>query len=162
MKQFLSVTLLLGTLVIGGKNANGQALGSSYKTAIGLRFSPTAITVKHFTKSNAALEGLVSFWRDGVRFTGLYEWHGDINGAAGLQWYVGGGPHIDFWDDGYRNSRNGKGGAGLGVTGVLGLDYKFNKAPINLALDWMPNFTFIGANYTNVDWVGLSLRFALN
>mgnify|MGYP003531242296 CR=1 FL=1 len=160
MKRFSAICLFTGFLFFS-QSANSQAMGGQYKTALGLRFSPTAITLKHFTSKQTALEGLLSFWKDGVRFTGLYEWHGPIAGADGLKWYVGGGPHVDFWDNGYRNRNNGNGGAGLGVTGVLGLDYKFVKAPINLALDWMPNVTFIGGNYTNLNWVGLSVRFAI-
>ena len=46
-----------------------------------------------------------------------------------------------------------------GVDGVLGLDYKFNGAPINMSLDWQPSFEF-GTNrgfYGN--WGGLGIRY---
>ena len=155
VKQLLVAAALVGL----AHTAGAQATGSTYKTALGFKFSPTAVTVKHFVKSNAAIEGLAYFWRDGFRATGLYEWHDDIKGARGLQWYVGGGAHVDFWYDEYRNRFNPSGRAAAGLDGVIGLDYKFNGAPINLSLDWQPSVTFIGANYNSVDWLGVAVRF---
>jgi hypothetical protein len=160
MRKISLLFLLIAGMVAVQTTASAQATGSTYKTAIGFKFSPTAITVKHFVKENAALEGLGYFWKDGFRLTGLYEWHGNIKGAAGLKWYVGGGAHIDLWDNDYRNNHNGDGKAAFGLDGVLGLDYKFKGAPINLSLDWQPSVTFANDNYSNVDWVGVAIRFA--
>jgi hypothetical protein len=138
--------------------AAAQNLGSTYKTAIGFKFYPTAVTIKHFIKPNAAIEGLGYFWKDGFRLTGLYEWHGNIKNAPGLKWYAGGGAHLDVWDNDYK--KNNDGGVGLGLDGVIGLDYKFKGAPINLSLDWQPSVTFIGDNYSNTNWAGIAIRFA--
>jgi hypothetical protein len=160
MKPYTITALLACSLLLATQRLAAQATGSDYRTAIGLKFSPTAITVKHFLKSNAAIEGLGYFWDDGFRLTGLYEWHGDIKGAAGLKWYAGIGGHIDFWNESYRERYTPEGNAALGVDGVVGLDYKFNGAPINLSLDWQPSVTFIGASYADAHWVGLSFRFA--
>lgn len=79
--------------------ANAQSGGNSYTTALGVKFYPGAgITLKHFIWSNAALGGIGYFWKDGIRISGLYEFHGDINGAPGLKWYVGGGAYIIVWN----------------------------------------------------------------
>ncbi|HMP91804.1 MAG TPA: hypothetical protein PKD90_02975 [Phnomibacter sp.] len=158
MKTKLSLLFSLAFSLFIANNVKAQATGSEYNTAIGFKFSPAAVTVKHFVKPNAALEGLGYFWRDGFRLTGLYEWHGNINGARGLKWYVGGGAHVDVWDENYRRGRDGK--AAAGMDGVLGLDYKFNGAPINISVDWQPSITFIGASYSNAGWVGAAIRFA--
>lgn len=160
MKKIHTLFLILAG-IFSANIVNGQATGSTYKTAIGFKFGPAALTVKHFVQPNAALEGLAYFWDNGFRITGLYEWHGNIKGAAGLKWYVGGGAHVDIWDDEYRNNnRENNGGAGAGLDGVLGLDYKFKGAPINMSLDWQPSVTFIGDNYSNANWVGIAIRFA--
>ena len=140
-----------------------QAKGSSYKTALGVKFYPGAgITLKHFVKSNAALEGIGYFWRDGVRITGLYEFHGNISGAPGLKWYVGPGAHIGFWNNSYwkREYGNYRGGALVGIDGVLGLDYKFKGAPINMSVDWQPSFEFgtYGAGFSG-NWGGFAIRY---
>ena len=138
-----------------------QSNGSSYHTALGVKFYPGAgITLKHFIKNNVALEGIGYFWRDGVRVTGLYEFHGDINGAPGLKWYVGPGAHISVWNDEWRKKYPERtGGASIGIDGVLGLDYKFKGAPFNMSIDWQPSID-LGSYYGfNGNWGGISLRY---
>ncbi|WP_126971139.1 hypothetical protein [Gynurincola endophyticus] len=160
MKKILAF-LLVGSLFIGSQTATAQALGSDYQTAVGFKFYPTAISVKHFIKSDAALEGLLYIWGDGIRVTGLYEYHGNFDNVEGLRWYIGGGAHIGFWNDEWRRSYPGrKKGVNIGVDGVLGLDYKIKGAPINISLDWQPSVSFIGYNYWESGWGGLGIRFA--
>jgi hypothetical protein len=137
-----------------------QNTGTSYKTALGVKFYPGAITLKHFTQNNRALEGLGYFWEHGFRFTGLYEIHGDFNGAPGLKWYVGPGAHIQFWNDKWKKEFPGRdGGIAIGVDGVLGLDYKIKGAPLNLSLDWQPSFNFVGYTYFEGGWGGFAIRY---
>ncbi|NCT95210.1 MAG: hypothetical protein GXC72_12350 [Chitinophagaceae bacterium] len=153
--------IVLSVLVIcAAFFAQAQSTGSSYKTALGVKVYPGAISVKHFTKSNVALEGLGYISSDGFRLTGLYELHGDISGAEGLKWYLGGGAHIGVWSDSWRNrypTRND--GLAIGVDGVLGLDYKIKGAPLNLSFDWQPSFNFIGYNYFEGGWGGIGIRY---
>jgi hypothetical protein len=146
-------------LIVLSSKADAQAMGTSYRTALGFKFYPGAITIKHFTREDRALEGLGYFWHDGFRFTGLYEIHGDINGAPGLKWYVGPGAHVGFWNDDWkRRYPNRNDGVAIGVDGVLGLDYKIKSAPINLSLDWQPSFNIIGYTYFS-SWGGLAIRY---
>jgi hypothetical protein len=135
-------------------------MGSDYQTAVGVKFWPGAITVKHFVQDNRALEGLANFWDHGFRFTGLYEIHGDISGAPGLKWYVGPGAHLGWYNGNWHHGDYyySDGGFSLGIDGVLGLDYKFNGAPIALSLDINPFLEL--ANHTYVDvWGGLGVRY---
>jgi hypothetical protein len=130
---------LVGIVTILCLSAKAQNMGSDYKTALGVKFYPGAISLKSFIKPNKALEGLAYIYSDGVRFTGLYEIHGDITGAEGLKWYVGPGAHIGFWSDNWKHDHpHENSGMIFGVDGVIGLDYKFNGAPINVSLDWQP------------------------
>lgn len=139
-----------------------QALGSNYKTAIGVKFYPGAFSIKHFVKSKHAVEGLAYFWYDGARFTGLYEIHGDIEGLKGLKWYAGPGAHIGFWSNGWKKKYPYReSGVAIGIDGVLGLDYKFNKVPINLSVDWQPSFNFTGYSYFEPGWGGFAVRYTL-
>lgn len=162
------ITLLI--IIIFGLSAPAvfaQPLGNTYRTALGVKFYPGGITLKHFVKSNAALEGLAYFWKYGFRFTGLYEYHGDINGAPGLRWYVGAGAHVGFWNSRFKDRYDPDNdvGAYIGIDGVLGLDYKINGAPINLSLDWQPSYTFGDwpGDYGSFSsgWGGFAIRFTL-
>ncbi len=135
-------------------------MGSSYTTAVGVKFYPGSITVKHFVGDNHALEGLFSFWDHGFRFTGLYEIHGNITDAKGLKWYIGPGAHIGAYNEDWSHGDHHypSGGFSLGIDGVVGLDYKFQDAPINISLDLQPSLEFIENPYLSL-WGGIAVRY---
>ena len=153
MRKIIVTSLAL--LIFSFSQAQSKSTNSSsYQTALGVKvWDGGGISLKHFINGNNALEVIGYFWRQGVRITGLYEIHGPISGAAGLQWYIGPGAHIGFY-----NTRNGD-GSFIGIDGVLGLDYKFKGAPINMSIDWQPSFEF-GDNRGFVgSWGGLGVRY---
>jgi len=149
--------------------ARSQSMDQTYTTALGVKLwgDGAGISLKHFISSNRALEGIGYFWNGGTRITGLYEFHFDIVGAPGLKWYVGPGVHVGFYNDGYNrnnnynnnHNNNYKGGSFVGIDGVLGLDYKFNRAPINLSLDWQPSIEFGTNRGFYGGWGGLGIRY---
>lgn len=149
MMMILGIALLFISL-----NTRAQEMGSSYKTAIGVKlWDGGGVTLKHFLNDKAAVEGVLYFWGDGVRITGLYELHFPLADVNGLQWYVGPGAHVGFY-----NNKNGD-GAFIGIDGVLGIDYKINNAPLNLSLDWNPNIEFGTGRGFNGGWGGLAIRY---
>lgn len=128
--------------------------GSTYTTALGVKvWDGGGISFKHFLNDKAALELIGYFWSRGARLTGLYEIHGPISGANGLQWYIGPGAHIGFYNTKYGD------GSFIGIDGVIGLDYKFNGAPINISLDWQPSFEFGDNRGFMGSWGGLGIRY---
>lgn len=158
MKSMLILTVAL----IVSSASFAQPNGSTYQTAIGAKFYPGAFSIKHFTQKDRALEGLAYFWNYGFRFTGLYEIHGDVNGAPGLKWYIGPGAHIGFWNDTWKNRYpTRENGVAIGVDGILGLDYKVKGAPLNFSIDWQPSFNFIGYSYFESGWGGFAIRYTL-
>jgi hypothetical protein len=157
MRKAIFFSVVFAVMAVATVKAQ-KSSGQDYTTAVGVKFYPGAITLKHFLNTdNRALEGIGYFWDKGFRITGLYEIHGDINDVSGLKWYIGPGAHLGFY-----NNKFG-GGTSIGVDGVIGLDYKFNDVPINLSLDWQPSFEF-GSNYGNGfsgNFGGLSIRYTL-
>jgi hypothetical protein len=154
-----TLTVIIAAMLFSAA-AYAQPQGSSYRTAVGVKFYPGAITLKHFTKPNTALEGLLYFWNYGFRFTGLYEIHGNIEGAPGLKWYVGPGAHIGFWNDDWKNRYpNRDHEVAIGIDGVVGLDFKTKGAPLNFSLDWQPSFNFVGYSYFEGGWGGFAIRY---
>jgi hypothetical protein len=153
MKKILSLFSLC--LVLAG-GLNAQSMGRTYKTALGVKvWDGGGISFKTFVAPNNAVEVIGYFYRYGTRLTGLYEIHGNIEGAPGLKWYVGPGAHIGFYDyKGYTGDR-----AIAGIDGVLGLDYKINKAPLNLSIDWQPSFEFADGRGFAGSWGGLGVRY---
>lgn len=147
----LGMSLLLFTVTHAQSKSTNS---SSYRTALGVKvWDGGGISFKHFLQEKGALELIGYFWNRGSRITGLYEIHGPINGAEGLKWYIGPGAHVGFYNTKYGD------GSFIGVDGVLGLDYKFRGAPINMSLDWQPSFEF-GDNRGFVgSWGGLGIRY---
>lgn len=129
------------------------ATGDLYKTALGLKFVyGVSLTGKHFISERAALEAIIQY-RDhsglGSEFnlTALYEYHGNITGANGLRWYAGGGAYTGYfnYDNGQLEELTGKSSSfSIGITGVLGLEYKFKNIPLAISADWQPVYTVNG------------------
>jgi hypothetical protein len=127
-----------------------------YKWGVGLRLStqsPTissSVSVKAFLNDRSAIEGLVSF---GTRFGigGLFEQHQLIGAMPNLYWFYGGGAFIGFQTDSVFT----------GPMGIVGIDYTFQNAPINISLDWKPELDISPAINFVPDAFALSVRFVL-
>lgn len=148
MKKIIVAAAIFLTISVTRSSAQ------DYTTALGVKFwDGGGITLKHFFNEQNAGELIGYFWSQGARFTGLYEIHGDISNAGGLRWYIGPGAHVGFYNSKYGD------GAYFGVDGVLGLDYKFNNAPINLSIDWQPSIEFGSGRGFYGGWGGLGVRY---
>lgn len=146
--------MLALSLVHFSQAQSKTAQGYDYTTALGVKvWDGGGVSLKHFFNERNAGELIAYFWSQGIRFTGLYEIHGDITNAAGLKWYIGPGAHVGFYSTKYGD------GAFIGVDGVLGLDYKFNAAPINISLDWQPSIEFGTGRGFWGGWGGLGIRY---
>ncbi|CAN5238089.1 hypothetical protein BH09BAC2_BH09BAC2_11860 [soil metagenome] len=148
MKKFIVIVLLLVFFT-------GLKAQKNYTTALGVKFYPTGITIKHFISDKHSLEGIGYFFHEGTRITGLYELNFPIGGLNGLNWYVGPGAHVGLYNTKYG------GGSAIGVDGVLGLDYKIADAPINISLDWQPSFEFGDKSNQGFagNWGGIGIRY---
>lgn len=141
---------------------------ADYKTAVGVRLgAANGVSVKHFVSRKNAVEGILSTrWR-GLGITGLYEVHGNAFQTRALNWYIGGGGHVYFWQDGpYRNpppwwDNNRSTRAVAGLDGILGLEYTIPSAPINFALDWKPALNLVNYQGFWADEFAFSVRFAI-
>ncbi len=152
------VLLTAFVVVVSSKLVAQKSSGinsSEYFTAVGLKFYPTAITVKHFISlDKKAVEFLGYFYDEGARITGLYEIHDNLIDIRGLQWYVGPGAHIALYNHKHM------GFTSVGIDGVIGIDYKINTAPLNLSLDYQPSIQltkYYGDRYTS--WGGIAIRY---
>lgn len=160
------ITLLFSMLFVMAVASNLKA--QDYNSAIGLRFGyPLSISYKTFLTESNALElyagyrgysGIYSYFTVG----GLYEIHKPINGVDGLSWYYGGGVSVQFftYDNSYVFSDD-NGSLGVGISGVLGLDYKFADAPFNLSVDFLPTIRFGGWDSGYYSWGALAARYVL-
>jgi len=145
-KLILTVVLAVSIVVL--------ASAQDYKTGIGLRagFS-NGITLKHFVSDSRAFEGILASHWSGFDITGLYEIHNQAFDVQHLNWYYGFGAHIGNY------STSSVSGTVLGIDGVLGIEYNFSEAPINIGLDWKPAINIIGNSAFWPDGGALSVRY---
>jgi len=162
MRKVVVATFVLLLFTAGVQAQSRSTNSTSYKTALGVKvWDGGGISLKHFFNGNNAGELIGYFWQHGFRLTGLYEIHGPISGAPGLKWYIGPGLHIGTYNDHHRHGDDWHyhSHASVGIDGVLGLDYKFNHAPINLSIDWQPSFEFADGHGFVGSWGGLGIRY---
>lgn len=157
MKKIILILMLTCGAMALSKQSQAQTLGSDYKTSFGFKGyfgdgSIGGLNIKHFIRSDRALEGGIYFKNHFVMLEGMYEWHGDIQGAPGLKWYTGPGVNLGFVTEGDNDVL-------LNLKGTIGIDYKFNGAPIDVALDLNPTFTLTPDTDFNF-FAGVAFRFA--
>jgi len=157
MKKLL-FTLIAGAVLFTMNLSSASA--QDYKNAIGGRFgSYNGVSFKTGLNKNAMLELIGNFrsnrgysW---AQLTALYEVYNPIGGAPGLSWYYGGGASIGS----VKNKVIDNSDIYLGANGVLGLDYKFKGAPINLSLDWIPTLRLTPDTDFYSGDIGFGVRF---
>ena len=162
-------------LSAGAASAQGVA---GYKTGIGLRAGNAAgLTVKHFIKNDAAIEGILSssFRRHGFNLTVLYEKHARAFGHQNFTWFYGAGGHIGnykgrYYYYGYRHKNHkhydyyydyyDDNFFVLGIDGIIGLEYYIREIPFTVGLDFKPAIEFAGSGTSHIYGdLALSLRY---
>lgn len=163
MKKFALLISMLFVLAVAN-----DLKAQDYQSAIGLRLgSPLAVSYKFFISDPGAIELYLGFRSYAIGYTflnpgAMYQYHLPISGVDGLQWYFGAGASVFLYS--YKSNFGPAGdNLGIGLNGVLGLDYKFTDAPINLSLDWTPTI-FISGYLTGFGggYGALAARYTLN
>ncbi|QES89717.1 hypothetical protein [Rhizosphaericola mali] len=130
---------------------------STYHQALGARFiGGTTISYKNYISDNN-LEFQGSFWKHGFRFAGLYEFNYAIEGVDGLNFILGPGAHLGFWNKEYKDKKDA--GTEFGIDGIIGLDYKIPSVPINLSVDWQPSIVLAGGSDFTPNMGGIGIRY---
>jgi len=161
---FSFITVIATTTPVRAQEVNNaSAIGTDYKTALGIRLSnnapivSNAITLKHFVKDNTAVEGYFSFG-DPLSLGAMLELYKPLS-TPGLRWYYGGGAYLGFGKTYDVNKARDVNTTYFGAQGVVGLDYKFENVPINLSLDWKPELNLVSNINFEPAAIGLSARF---
>lgn len=136
--------LILSAFMLLGLAFSAQAQDIS-KNALGLRLGDNdgfggEISYQRGIGSNNRLEFDLG-WRnskdvDAFKLVGLYQWVWNIEG--GFNWYAGVGAGIGSWS--YDKNGFSDSGTFVLAAGDLGIEYNFQEAPIQLSLDFRPEF----------------------
>ena len=155
-----NIDIMKNTLLIIALSVAASSFAQSYKNAVGIRGGETSgITWKHTLGSSSAFEGIFGVWGHGLSVTGLDEKSVPAFNVDGFIWYYGAGAHVAFesgrygwYDYGKRRKYYYPGGTGVGVDGILGLEYAIPNAPIALSFDLKP---FVEFNTHGGAWISM-------
>jgi len=100
-----------------------------------------------FGTGNSRIHADVSFGNNGVGVEVLWDLLYRPIGGEAFHWYIGVGPAVSIDDPFY-----------LGVSGEIGLEYRFNTVPIVLGVDYRPTFWVIEDTDFSARGFGLNVR----
>lgn len=136
-KLFLSAILFIGvTVSMNAQDISDNALGLRLGSNDG--FGAEVSYQRRLADANR-LE-LDLGWRNSnkvnaFKLAGIYQWVWNIDG--GFNWYAGVGGGVGSWS--IDNAANDS-GTFVFAAGDIGIEYNFDEAPIQLSLDFRPEF----------------------
>ena len=139
-KLFLTLTLLIGFYV----SSSAQELGLRFGDITG---GNVAIDAVFSAGEFSRIHSNVSFG-DGVGVDLIWDFIYKPLSGEDLHWYAGVGPYA-FLGSPFA----------LGAVGELGLEYKFNGAPITIGADWRPFFRLIDDTDIGFSSFGFNVRY---
>jgi hypothetical protein len=129
--------------------------------SLGARFGGTigATLKRHGAYNKSAIEFIAQFKNfdesnpdlEGFSLTGLYQKLAPLSGGSKLSAMIGGGLSMNFEDD-----------FNLGVSAMIGFDWRLKKVPVTLQVDWMPTYYFINTSEFTLSNAAISARYVLN
>lgn len=161
MQTMYKIMLICGVLM-----STTSAFAQYYDHVIGVRGGTSVELsykrfVAYYPSIQQAVEGLIGFQFDerrrsqnGYIIEGLYHLHMDVGFNTGFSAFVGGGLYTGVYTEPAIKPRWGG-----GVTGLIGMEYTFTHAPVNISIDWKP---FLGTPRSSLIGGGISLRYVFS
>ena len=153
--------LIIITFFLTSVTAFAQKKEVGGEFSLGARFGGTvgATLKRHGAYNGSAIEFIAQFKNfdesnpdlDGFSLTGLYQKLAPLSGSSQLSALLGGGLSMNFKDD-----------FNLGVSAMVGFDWRLKGVPITLQVDWMPTYFFINTSEFTLSNAAFSARYVLN
>ena len=147
MKRNLRKLFIVAAIVIGGVlSSNAQEIGVRFggTNGAGGAAIDAVFSAGQFSRIHADL----GFYRGGLGIDALWDFiYKPLNGEA-FNWYLGVGPSTYLGDSFW-----------LGISGEIGLEYRFSSVPIAIGADWRPTLWVVEETRFGADSFGLNVRF---
>jgi hypothetical protein len=157
MKKLIVTALVL---IGSGFTAKSQEIS---KNVLGLRLGDnngfgTEISYQRGLSDNNRIEANLG-WRNNksisaFKLTGIYQWVWEIDNN--FNWYAGAGAGLGSWSNSDSN------GSFVYISGNVGIEYNFEEVPIQLSLDYRPEFGghgYFNNNYGSDIAIGIRYKF---
>jgi hypothetical protein len=151
-------TTFYAFILVGFLSICQRSAAQDYKTAIGAKFGgyENGLSVKYFTTTDVAIEGILGFRQHGVVVTGFIEGNVQAFKVSGLKFFYGGGGHVGGTGtgvyenfDGHKESYN-TGHVLLGIDAAVGFEYIIPKTPIAISIDLDPRVELTASPFFDV------------
>lgn len=144
MKKILLVPFFFAAMMFWN-TVTAQELGLRFGDVLGNNVAIDGVFgLGQFSRIHAD----VSFGNNGLGIEALWNPIYRPLGEEAFHWYVGVGPSV-FLGDPFI----------LGVSGEIGLEYKFNSVPLVLGLDWRPRVDIVEVTAFRASGFGLNVRY---
>lgn len=143
MKKILLVAIIAVTTF---SFSNAQELGVRFggTNGAGGAAIDAVFSAGEFSRIHADL----GFYKGGMGIDALWDFiYRPLNGES-FNWYMGAGASTYLGDEFW-----------LGASGEIGLEYRFNGAPIAMGIDWRPTLWIVNETKFGADSFGLNVRF---
>lgn len=153
MKHILGLMLLMYGLNISAKAQYKQALGIQFPFDISACYS-------QFVTENNTVDIYGGVSQTYYALAGYYTFH--FNGfekSPQMNWFVGPGIR-GVWNK-LIMGKNESAGLGFGLSGILGLQYCFEKIPLCAGINSQPGITLVGKPAVQSSTGGLTLHYIL-
>ncbi|PSL05522.1 outer membrane insertion C- signal [Cecembia rubra] len=145
MKKLLALPILF-LVMMSLNQAKAQEVGLRFGDVLGNNVAIDGIfALGKYSRVHADL----AFGNRGVGMEALWNFIYRPLGAEAFHWYVGVGPSLLIGDPFI-----------LGVSGEIGLEYKFREVPLVLGLDWRPRVDIVEVTDFRPGGFGLNIRYA--
>lgn len=175
MKKFVLITVV--ALIALSNGVFAQKNSMPYHQSFGGRGGFIyGLTYRNFIDRMLALELIGAYRYKGGAVHGLFEFSKQFKRTPDVYWYWGLGMHAgrydsktyyqstptwlnSKWGDEYFSaSKPDESVTTFGVDGILGMEYVFRAAPVNISLDFHPYYDVYRGNNTFYD-LALSIRY---
>lgn len=132
-----------------------------YQQAIGLQVPfGVAATFSKFVTDKNSLEFQAGAGTGYYRLAGHYAFHFfSFEKNPELHWYTGPGIQT-MWNKEISGKAEST-GLGLGLSGILGIEYCFLKLPLSAGANWQPGITLVGKPGVQSAFGGITLRYII-
>lgn len=141
--KYILAICVFSSITMGAIAQRGQL-----EYALGLRAgSGIGVTMQYFKTDEHVFEGFIMNQNKAYNITGLYQFHQQIYDVKGMKWYVGFGGHVNMFPDTRQipdqYATAGRSNFVPGLDGMVGLAYYFRYMPLQLTVDWKPEYNFV-------------------
>lgn len=145
-KSFKKLLFILAIVAGVGFTTNAQEIGVRFGGTNGA--GGAAIDGVFGAGQFSRIHADLGFYKGGVGIDAVWDFLFKPLGNEAFNWYLGVGPSTYIGDDFF-----------LGVSGEIGLEYRFTGAPIAIGLDWRPTFWVLTETRFGADSFGLNVRY---